>query len=104
MDIRKLHETLIRTARTNPPGDGVPYAFEKRIMARLRALAPEDPLRQWSHALWRAAALCLGIMLLLGAYSFTEQRSNSSEADLSQQMEHAVLAEVEQEQVLDFSR
>ena len=104
MDIRKLHETLIRTARTNPPGDGVPYAFEKRIMARLRALAPEDPLRQWSYALWRAAVPCLGIMLLLGAWSFTEEAGSSSDADLSQQMEHAVLAEVEQEQVLDFTR
>jgi hypothetical protein len=103
MDIRKLHEALIASTQANPPRDAVPYAFEQRIMARVRAHAPEDPLRQWSHALWRAAAPCLGIMFLLGVWSFTEDPGSSSDADLSQQLEHAVLAEVEQEQTLDFT-
>jgi hypothetical protein len=103
MDIRRLHETLIAAARANPPGDAVPYAFEKRIAAQLRSLATEDPLKQWSLALWRAAAPCLGIMLLLGVWSFTEEEGGLADPDLSQQMEHAVLAEVEQEQVLDFT-
>jgi hypothetical protein len=103
MEIKKLQEALITAARANPPTDTVPYAFEKRITARLRALAPEDPLGQWSHALWRAAVACLGIMLLLGAWSFTEDLGRSSDPDLSLQLEHAVLAEVAQEQALDFA-
>ena len=103
MDIRKLHETLMAGARANPPVDTVPYAFEKRITAQLRALAPEDPLDQWSRALWRAAAPCLGIMLLLGVWSLSEDAGSSAEGDLSQQLEHAVLAEAEQEQTLEFT-
>ena len=43
MDIKKLQEALIAAARANPPGNAVPYAFEKRIAARLRAVAPTDP-------------------------------------------------------------
>jgi hypothetical protein len=103
MDIKKLQEALITAARANPPGDAVPYAFEKRIAAHLRALAPNDPLVQWSRALWRAVVPCLGVMLLLGGWSFTQDQDGSSALDLSQQLEHAVLAEVEQEQALDFT-
>ena len=103
MDIKKLQETLITAARANPPRDAVPYAFEKRIAAHLRALAPKDPLVQWSRALWCAVVPCLGIMLLLGGWSFTQDLGDSSALDLSQQLEHAVLAEVEQEQSLDFT-
>ena len=101
MDIKKLQEALITAARANPPGDAVPYAFEKRIAAHLRAHAPKDPLVQWSRALWRAVVPCLGVMLLLGGWSFTQDLDSSSALDLSQQLEHAVLAEVEQEQALD---
>ena len=101
MDIKKLQETLIKAARANPPGDAVPYAFEKRIAAHVRALAPGDQLGQWSRALWRAVVPCLGIMLLLGGWTFTQDLGSISDPDLSQQLEHAVLAEVEQEQALD---
>jgi hypothetical protein len=98
MDIKKLQAALITAARANPPGDAVPYAFEKRIAAQVRALAPGDPLGQWSRALWRAVVPCFGIMVLLGGWSFTQDHANSSYSDLSQQLEHALLAEVEQEQ------
>jgi len=103
MDIKKLQEALITAARANPPGDVVPYAFEKRIAARLRAVALTDPLVQWSRALWCAVVPCLSIMLLLGGWSFTQDLGSSSALDLPQQLEHAVLAEVEQEQALDFT-
>jgi hypothetical protein len=103
MDIKKLQEALLTAARANPPGDTVPFAFEKRIAAHLRALAPRDPLGQWSRALWRAVVPCLGIMVLLGGWSFTQNLGSPSDPDLSQQLEHAVLAEVEQEQALDFT-
>ena len=36
MNINLLQEKLIRAARHHPPSEHVPYAFEQRIMARLR--------------------------------------------------------------------
>ncbi len=103
MDIEKLRKGLVDAARANPPVDTVPFAFEKRIIARLRDLAPEDPLQLWSRALWRAAAPCLIITVLLGAWSFSRDNPPTTETDLSQQLEHAVLAEVEQDQTLDLT-
>ena len=35
MNLAELEQKLVAAARANPPSDGVPYAFEKRIMARL---------------------------------------------------------------------
>jgi len=101
MEIPKLYKALIASAKANSPADGVPFAFEKRISARLRGLAPEDPLGLWSRALWRAAAPCLGIMLFLGIWSFVEESYTNTGPDLSQQLEHVVLAELEQDQTLD---
>ena len=37
MNLAELQKKLIAAARANPPGDGVPYAFEKRVMALLAA-------------------------------------------------------------------
>jgi hypothetical protein len=51
--------------------------------------------------LWRAAAPCVAIMLLLGAWSlFTPQKSASAN-DLSQELEKTLLAAVDQEQSTD---
>jgi hypothetical protein len=103
MDIEKLRKGLVDAARANAPGDTVPPTFEKRIVARLRDLTPEDPLLVWSRALWYAAAPCLIITLLLGAWSFTRENPPAPDTDLSQQLEHAVLAEVAQDQTLDLT-
>ena len=40
MNLAELERKLIAAARANPPSDRVPYAFEKRIMARLAARSP----------------------------------------------------------------
>ena len=37
MNIAELQKKLLAAARANPPGDRVPYAFEKRVMALLAA-------------------------------------------------------------------
>jgi hypothetical protein len=81
-------------ARNHPPSDRVPYAFEKRIMARLTA-APLDLWGLWSQMLWRAAVSCVAIMLCCSAWIVW--RSNAFPgADFSQQFESAVFALVDQ--------
>jgi len=62
-------EQFLRLARNLPDNGRIPYAFEKRIMARLRELLTPDPLTHWSRMLWRAAAPCLGVMMLAMFFS-----------------------------------
>jgi anti-sigma-K factor RskA len=80
MNLDALQQKLIAAARANPPGDTVPYAFERRIMARLADLPLEDAVGQWGRALWRAAAACLAVSAVIAAVFFT---SFSGKADLS---------------------
>jgi hypothetical protein len=70
MNLDDLQSKLLAAARANPPADQVPYAFEKRISALLKSVPVEDPLSCWARALWRAAAPCAAIMLLLGIWSY----------------------------------
>ena len=101
MNLAELERKLIAAARANPPGERVPYAFEKRILACLAAQPRLDHWDLWGRALWRAAAPCIAIMLLLGAWSlFTPQR-NTPTNDLSQQLEQTLLAAVDQDQPAD---
>jgi len=69
MDLAKLHAKLIAAARANPPADQAPYAFEKRVMAQLRAHAAEDFWALWGKALWRSAVACLVIAVGLSVWS-----------------------------------
>ena len=105
MNLAKLEQKLVAVARANPPSDQVPYAFEKRIMARLAVRPALDGCALWARALWRAAAPCAAIMLLLGAWSlFTPSRGAATSAatgDLSQQLEQTLLAAVDQDQSFD---
>jgi hypothetical protein len=64
MNLAELQKKLIAAARANPPSDTVPYAFEKRIMARLTARPVEDPWLAWGVALWRGAAASVAISIL----------------------------------------
>ena len=97
MNIVELQRKLTAVARANPPGDRVPYAFEKRVMACLAARCALDRGAFWVRALWRGAAACVAILLLLSAWSFFIPASNSTGADLSQDFEDAVFAAVDQE-------
>ena len=69
MNLAELQKKLIAAARTNVPGDQVPYAFEKRITALLASRVAPDNLTLWVHGLWRAAVSCVAIALLLGAWA-----------------------------------
>lgn len=83
-------EEFVKLAREIPRNERVPYAFEKRILARLGSAAP-DALSLWTNALWRAVAPCLGIMAIAAAVSFArvdESVAAQQEIDL----DSAVLA------------
>ena len=60
MKIMELQKKLLGVARAHPPAEAVPYAFEKRIMARIAAHVASqtamDAWTFWSRSLWRAAA------------------------------------------------
>jgi hypothetical protein len=97
MNLAELHRKLIAAARAHPPGDRVPYAFEKRVMAHLKARPPLDFAALWARALWRAAAPCVAVALLLGTWSMAIPNGNASPGDLSQQFENTLFAGVDQE-------
>ena len=98
MNLARLQRKLIAAAQANPPSDRVPYAFEKRILARLAARPVVDDWALWARALWRAAA---PIMLLLGAWSFFDPQGSTPANDLSQELEKTLLAAVDQDQTAD---
>ena len=100
MNLVELQRRLLAAARANPPSDRVPYAFEQRIMARLRECPALDEWALWGRALWRAAAPCAAIMLLLAAWAvFSPARQPAT--DLSQAFDNAVLAAADQEPAAD---
>ena len=92
-----LHEKLLAVARAHPPSDQVPLAFEKRVTAGLRARSTADAVGWWAHALWRSAAACLGLAILLGAWSLLAPPRAAPRPDLSQQFEQTILAAVNQD-------
>ena len=100
MDIDALQKKLIAAAKANPPRDSVPYAFEKRITARLASQTMLDDLQLWAGGLWRAAVPCIAVMLLLGVWSLYPAPHKTVSSDLSQDIENTVLAAV-QEQASD---
>jgi len=96
MNIVELQKKLLTAARANPPGDRVPYAFEKRVMALLTARVATDPLALWVRGLWRAAVPCVVVALLLGAWAFSHPAASTNAGDLSQNFENTLLALVDQ--------
>jgi hypothetical protein len=101
MDLDKLQKKLIAAARANPPGDAVPYAFERRIMARLATRPVADTWALWAPALWRATAPCIAVMVLLGAWSFCIPDQTASTGDFAQDIEHTLVAAADIEQSPD---
>jgi hypothetical protein len=92
MNLDELQRRLISAARAHPPSDAVPYAFERRITALISSRAVVDHWALWGRALWRAAAPCIAITLLLAAWSLFTAHSTSPNSDVSQDFENTVLA------------
>lgn len=99
MKPEQVRQKLMALARANPPGDRVPYAFEKRITALLATLPVPDAWALWSRALWRAALPCVAVTVLLGAVSFFVSEDRGGKAateEFSQDFAQTMLAAVDQ--------
>jgi len=96
MNLEQLQQKVLAAARAHPPGSRVPYAFEKRILARLNEAPAFDRAALWAGALWRAAGPCVALALLLGVWSFVGASNNAATGDeeFSQQFEQTMLAAV----------
>ena len=96
MNIAELQKKLLAAARANAPDDRVPYAFEKRVLALLASRPVADKWVLWTRGLWQAAASCVAIALLLGAWVFFNSTASSNSTDLAQNFEITLLASVDQ--------
>jgi hypothetical protein len=92
MNLADLHKNLISAARRNPPGDRVPYAFEQRVMARLKSVTPLDEWALWARALWCGAGICAVITLALCLTSLIPGGEIDAVASFSQDLEQTILA------------
>lgn len=90
MNLAELETKLLAAARNNPPSDHVPYAFEQRVMARLRERPAADPAAYWAQALWRGALSCVAVVVLLGAFSWFSPATS----DLDDHLDETLLAAV----------
>ena len=95
MNLTELEKKLIAAARRNTPDERVPYAFEKRIMALIAARAGADQWVFWARGLWRAAASCMALAVVIGAVSLFMPALTDSGNDLSQDFENTLLASVD---------
>lgn len=103
MNLDSLRDKLLAAARANPPSDQVPYAFEKRILARLRTQPAPDLGALWTRMLWRAAAPCVALTLTIGVWSYVDGNAtsvatdNGEAAEFSQAFEQTMLAVVDEQ-------
>jgi hypothetical protein len=96
MNLTELQRKLLAAARSHTPSDTVPYAFQTRVMARLRSVAAPDGWALWAGALWRATVPCVAVVLLMGAWTFFASPT-PAQGDLSQEFENTVLAAANQQ-------
>ena len=92
MNLLELQKKLIAVARLQPADERVPYAFEKRIMAQLAARAGVEHWVFWVRGLWRAAAACVAVVVVLGVVSVFLPATPDNSNDLSQDFENTLLA------------
>lgn len=95
MKIAELQDKLVAAARSEKPCDKVPFAFEKRVMARIAELPAIEQATEWASALWRSATACLVVAVLSAAWVLVEPAANTGTLDFSDQLENAVLVAVD---------
>ena|SRR6185503_20074571 len=92
MNLNELQKKLLGAARKNPPGDHVPYAFEKRIMARLASAPRFDEWTAWVRPLWYGAGVCTAVALFMSVWSFELDADQDLAAYFSRDIEQTILA------------
>jgi anti-sigma-K factor RskA len=94
MKLAELQKKLLAAARAHPPADRVPWAFEQRVLAQLRAKPAADASTLWARALWRAVIPCVAVMVMLAALAFVpaSNPTTTGEEDLSEAFEQTLLA------------
>ncbi|MBM3839679.1 MAG: hypothetical protein FJ398_17250 [Verrucomicrobia bacterium] len=93
MNTLELQKKLFAAARATPPRDDVPYAFEKRIIARIAKEAFVDVWALWGRLLWRAAAPCVALTLALTVWATVSSHSAKGSSDnLAVALENQVMA------------
>lgn len=92
MDLDKLQKTLLAVAKATPPSDQVPYAFEKRIMARLTAPLTVDVWAVWGRWLWRAVTPCATVMAALAIWVLATTHPEVENPNLEQAIENTLLS------------
>jgi hypothetical protein len=95
MKLSELQRELIEAARRQTPNDAVPYAFEKRVMARIRSMPAVSAWSLWGRLLWKAAASSVVITVLCGVWSFSSIKHSEAE-NFSTAFETAVYASFNQ--------
>ena len=94
MKVPTVHQ-FAKAVRLLGSEEAVPYAFEKRILARLRIREAADISAMLARAMWRAALGCLAISILTGA--FISFGGASSGELFATDLERTVLAPVDVE-------
>ena len=102
MNKRNLHSNILEAAQKLPEDNHVPYAFEKRIMARIQATPQPDSLALWARGLWQATVPCLALMVAIGTWSAIDSRSESSVDPLAADLELTMLQPFDELSVEDL--
>lgn len=92
MELETKRQKVIAVAKGEIPSTRVPYAFEKRIMAQLRNIKL-DPWAFWERALWKAAAGCAALVVVLAVF---DHESAAQPEDLSAVIQNTVYAAVQE--------
>jgi hypothetical protein len=95
MQLSELYRKLIAAARANQPDARVPYAFEKRVMARLSGMKPLDGWALWGQALSRSAIFCVALLALVAVAAHYYLPARNSTPSLTQDVEMTLLAAVD---------
>lgn len=95
MNVSELEKKLMAAARAHRPTDAVPYAFEKRIMARLAGMPVADVWVLWTRAFWRVATPCLAVAFMACIYSVYLHPTLQPLPELDTELEATVLAGIE---------
>ena len=93
MNLSELQKKLLSAARRNPPGEQVPYAFEKRVMACLTTTPRPSEWLAWSRSLWFGAAASVVVALLASVWP--AQANDDEDDSFSEGVEQSILVTVD---------